>query len=259
MPASPTGRPATPASGTPASGTPASGTAAKAPAGSNGGSVAGRGSAGSPRHQLPPELAMEPVRWWHLARLAELEVELFGPDAWSHETWWGELARPDRHYLVLAPDPSDRCPSGQVDGGQVDGGQVDGGQVDGGQVDGGQVDGGQVDGGQVASSGRDQPRDRVVAGYGGIAVQGGEADLMTLAVVPEHRGTGLGRTLLDALLHAAHERGARRMTLEVRADNASARRLYERAGFERLGIRRGYYRGQDGSPVDALMLRRALP
>nr|WP_205709111.1 ribosomal protein S18-alanine N-acetyltransferase [Kineococcus siccus] len=43
---------------------------------------------------------MRPLRWWDLAAVHALEHELFGPTAWSLETFWGELAQPNRRYVV---------------------------------------------------------------------------------------------------------------------------------------------------------------
>lgn len=56
-----------------------------------------------------------------------------------------------------------------------------------------------------------------------------------LAVLPEHRGRGIGRALLRAVEAAARERGCARLTLEVLANNEQARRLYERAGLAQAG------------------------
>ncbi|HTR16815.1 MAG TPA: GNAT family N-acetyltransferase [Acetobacteraceae bacterium] len=81
-----------------------------------------------------------------------------------------------------------------------------------------------------------------------------EAEILTLAVVPSARRRGLGRALLAAALARARERGATAIFLEVAAGNAAARMLYTTAGFEPVGLRRGYY--ADGA--DALVLRRAL-
>jgi GNAT superfamily N-acetyltransferase len=53
-----------------------------------------------------------------------------------------------------------------------------------------------------------------------------------LAVVPEHRGRGVGRALLEAAAEAARRRGCVKLTLEVQEGNARARRLYAAAGFE---------------------------
>lgn len=55
---------------------------------------------------VPPRLA--PLRWWHLEQCAALDRILFGPDVWSAETFWAELAAPGRWYVAaLAGDPPD--------------------------------------------------------------------------------------------------------------------------------------------------------
>jgi ribosomal protein S18 acetylase RimI-like enzyme len=56
-------------------------------------------------------------------------------------------------------------------------------------------------------------------------------NLHDLAVLPAARGAGVGRALLDAVGARAKELGCCKVTLEVREDNATARRLYARAGF----------------------------
>lgn len=86
----------------------------------------------------------------------------------------------------------------------------------------------------------------------------GEAELLTLAVAPEARRLGLGRKLVARFLYQAQLRGAERAFLEVGADNGPALALYESAGFSLAGARRGYYRAEDGSPADALVLARDL-
>jgi len=80
----------------------------------------------------------------------------------------------------------------------------------------------------------------------------GTAEVLNLAVVPEHRGRGLGGVLLDAGLAAVRARGGAEVFLEVRASNAVAQALYARRGFKLEGRRRGYYRRPD---EDALVLR----
>lgn len=98
-------------------------------------------------------------------------------------------------------------------------------------------------------------RDGALVGYAGLVVVAHQADVQTLAVAPAEQGRGLGRRLLDALLDEARRRDAHDVLLEVRAENAAAQALYARAGFERVGVRRGYY--QPGG-TDALVLRRRL-
>lgn len=73
----------------------------------------------------------------------------------------------------------------------------------------------------------------------------GEAELMTLLVVPGRRRRGLGRGLLAAFEAAARERGAGHAFLEVSVRNEAARALYAAAGWRTLGRRVGYYEGVD--------------
>jgi ribosomal-protein-alanine N-acetyltransferase len=93
-----------------------------------------------------------------------------------------------------------------------------------------------------------------VEGFILIRIAGGEAEVLTLAVTPERRRQGLGRSLLTAAQTLARSRGIEALFLEVAADNAAAVALYKGAGFEQVGRRRGYYAGPDGA-VDALVLR----
>lgn len=81
-----------------------------------------------------------------------------------------------------------------------------------------------------------------------------ESELLTLAVDPEDRRRGHARHCLTELIAAAAGRGARRMHLEVAADNAAALGLYEALGFEVTGRRKGYYTGGPSGPVDALSM-----
>ena len=86
-----------------------------------------------------------------------------------------------------------------------------------------------------------------------------EAELLTLAVAPGARRQGLGAALVADFLHDAQALGATRIFLEVAADNAPARALYQGAGFEQAGIRRGYYAATQRQPaIDALTLCKAL-
>jgi ribosomal-protein-alanine N-acetyltransferase len=86
----------------------------------------------------------------------------------------------------------------------------------------------------------------------------GEAEILTVAVLPVRRGCGLGAALVEAAAGLARTAGADAMFLEVAIDNTAALKLYERAGFAAAGRRPGYYRRSDGEAVDALVLRRDL-
>jgi ribosomal-protein-alanine N-acetyltransferase len=83
----------------------------------------------------------------------------------------------------------------------------------------------------------------------------GEAEVLTLAVSPRLRRSGIGRGLLDKAITHARQEGATALFLEVSVANTPALALYESAGFTTIGQRRGYY--TDGT--DALVMRLNLP
>jgi ribosomal-protein-alanine N-acetyltransferase len=92
-----------------------------------------------------------------------------------------------------------------------------------------------------------------VAGFCAFWLVFDEIHINNLALRPACRGHGIGTALLTRVFTEARALGARRATLEVRASNEGARRLYERFGFYVAGTRRNYY----SNPVeDALILWR---
>ncbi|OEV11976.1 ribosomal protein S18-alanine N-acetyltransferase [Streptomyces nanshensis] len=169
------------------------------------------------------------MRWWDIEHVLGLERVLFPEDAWSAGLFWSELAHArgpgaTRRYLVAeAAGPDAAAPAPAADPAVRPANAPDfGGGWDG------------------------------LVGYGGLAAVGGTGDIQTIGVLPARRGTGLGSRLLGELLAAAVEFGCHEVMLEVRVDNAPAQRLYERFGFTKIGLRRGYY--QPGN-VDALVMR----
>jgi len=86
----------------------------------------------------------------------------------------------------------------------------------------------------------------------------GEAEILTLAVDPTHRRSGVARALVEAAAATAVTAGAEAMFLEVAADNQAAIGLYRSTGFEQVGSRKDYYARPGAAPIDALVLRRAL-
>lgn len=87
-----------------------------------------------------------------------------------------------------------------------------------------------------------------LAGYVGSQTVLDETDMMNIAVHPDFRRRGLAQELITALIAALRERGSRCLTLEVRASNAPAKGLYEKMGFQQVGLRKNYYRNprEDG-------------
>jgi len=101
--------------------------------------------------------------------------------------------------------------------------------------------------------------DRTMAGFLFDLIQGEEAEILTLGVHPDERRCGIARLLLEELGARATAAGAVKLLLEVAADNEAALALYRACGFRAVGRRPGYYRYGPGAPVDAWLLRRALP
>ena len=83
--------------------------------------------------------------------------------------------------------------------------------------------------------------DAAVAGFVGLWHVMDEGHICTLAVDPIHRGRGLGEVLVLAALDAAIGVGSDAVHLEYRVSNEPAARLYAKLGFERVGLRAGYY------------------
>ncbi len=95
-------------------------------------------------------------------------------------------------------------------------------------------------------------------GYALGRVIADEAEVLSLATAPAARRQGVARAHLNALEGAARDLGARRIFLEVSADNHAAIALYQAAGYGESGRRRGYYRPEDGPAQDALILSKPL-
>lgn len=174
----------------------------------------------------PENAVLREMRWWDIEPVLQVERELFPEDAWSRGMFWSELAHArgpaaTRRYVVA--EEGDRLVG--YAGLTAAGAQPDGDGVSGGD--------GAPDGGAA-----------------------GVADVQTIAVTRDHWGTGLGSRLLTELLRAATAFECAEVFLECRIDNVRAQKLYERFGFETIGVRKGYY--QPGN-VDALVMRLTDP
>ncbi len=99
---------------------------------------------------------------------------------------------------------------------------------------------------------------RKVVGFAVSRMAADEAEILSIAVDPSHRGRGLSRNLL--LTHLGHlaGRGVRTVFLEVEENNRPARRLYDGAGFAMAGRRERYYQQPGGQQLNAVLMRRDL-
>ncbi len=85
-----------------------------------------------------------------------------------------------------------------------------------------------------------------------------EMEVYNIAVAEKYRKKGLGKRLLRLALRAAAQNGVSRALLEVRESNAAAVALYASLGFQRVGVRRGYYpdTGEDAHVYACVLTRR---
>lgn len=95
---------------------------------------------------------------------------------------------------------------------------------------------------------------RRIAGFLMLRLTADEAELITVAVEKRFRGKGVGKALLAAALDDLRMTAARKLFLEVAADNQPALKLYRREGFAEVGRRDGYYARPDGKPATALVM-----
>ena len=99
--------------------------------------------------------------------------------------------------------------------------------------------------------------DGEIAGFILCRLIAGEAEVLTLAVATAARRQGVAAALLAAAVELTHA-SANSMFLEVAEDNRGAIGLYEKAGFEPVGRRAGYYARKGAPAADAIVMRRTL-
>ena len=92
-----------------------------------------------------------------------------------------------------------------------------------------------------------------VVGYVGSQTVIDATDMMNIAVHPDFRRQGIAQMLVEQLVDALKQRQSISLMLEVRASNTGAQALYEKMGFQQVGLRKNYYRNPK---EDALILRK---
>lgn len=97
--------------------------------------------------------------------------------------------------------------------------------------------------------------DRPIAAFCACWLVVDELHINTIAVDPACRGQGMATYLMQQVLAKTAAAGATRATLEVRASNVAARRLYEKLGFVVAAVRRQYYAAPE---EDGLILWRTV-
>ena len=88
--------------------------------------------------------------------------------------------------------------------------------------------------------------DDEIVGFAGIKVVLDEADLMNIVTKKSYRNIGIGKSLLNYIISHCKNLGLHSITLEVNENNSVAIHLYENLGFQKVGIRKNYYKNDNG-------------
>ena len=159
--------------------------------------------------------ALRPMTVADLAQIAEIEGESF-PSSWPSAAYKRELQRNNlaRYIVAVRRDAPPRARSGL----------------------------GRVVNGLKGMLGRaPEPAPEYVAGFIGVWFMVDETHIVTVAVRESERRGGVGELLLLAAFDLSREKGLPVLTLECRVSNVAAQALYEKYGFQRLGVRKRYY------------------
>lgn len=92
-----------------------------------------------------------------------------------------------------------------------------------------------------------------IVGYSIVSMAVGEAHIMNICVDPAIQKQGVGNKLLENMITLANKK-ADTIFLEVRPSNKAAMLLYEKRGFNEIGVRKGYYPSVNGIREDAVIL-----
>ena len=217
----------------------------------------------------PDGVTLEDMTEADLPVVARLEASLFGAEAWSQDLLAAELAAAsggDRRYVVArgplpVPGPTSwpgsppgPCP---VPGPASDPSQTGSAGTGGSRAlaPASPLAAGPKPGEREDARGAAGAESRIL-GYAGMWVGdgAGDADLLTIATIPQARRRKVASRLLTELMDTARRAGCRAVLLEVRASNTAAQSLYAVHGFTRIGLRRRYY----WAPQEDAVVMRAL-
>ncbi|WP_430591565.1 ribosomal protein S18-alanine N-acetyltransferase [Humidisolicoccus flavus] len=160
-----------------------------------------------------------------LDRIMAIETASFGDTAWTASMMRQELAS-EWNYYVLAIESTDGAASAVPN-----------------------------ESSEMPTTAAALDDSESLLGYAGLRAVEKDGDVQTIAVAEHARGRGLGRRLLRNLLEEAARRRVRSVFLDVRADNPSARALYESEGFIEIGVRPNYYASVG---VDAIVMKKVF-
>ena len=173
------------------------------------------------------DVALRRMRAPDIPQVIEIEREAFSPG------WVGTQFRRDlnsRHCRFLVA---------YLTGGNGDGQELE--QLAPGESSDASMWARMVRGVRSVFAGSEPSGEDAVAGYVGIWFQGDQAHITEIAVRESLRGQGIGELLLIGTVRTAYDQGLEEVTLEARVSNFIAQRLYDKYGFNEVGIRKNYY------------------
>ena len=107
--------------------------------------------------------------------------------------------------------------------------------------------------------GRDENTSGEYAGFVLIRSVAGEAEILSIAVAPEHQKTGIASSLLYQISELLRNERVKKIFLEVGQHNRVAQALYNKMGFTHVGDKKAYYKSGPGQPAsDALIMEKIL-
>jgi ribosomal-protein-alanine N-acetyltransferase len=168
---------------------------------------------------------VRPLRRDDIAQIDEIDREAY-PNWWPPSNYESELNNSLAHYLVLY-ETNGKTPNGRPDEWPISKASALGRILE-----------------WLLHPGKSDPlppSPPAIIGFTGFWIMAGEAHITTIAVRQSHRGRGAGELLLLSAIELASQLAVTVVTLEVRASNTAAQRLYEKYRFNRVGQRRAYY------------------
>lgn len=175
------------------------------------------------------DFAIRPIQAEDVAQLAEIEKEAF-PTSWPPTPFRRELGNKLARYLVAwSPSSKGIPPAEERVSREAEASLFQRVAESVRQLFG------------VAPEKVEEASQDFIAGYVGLWFVVDEAHIVSIAVRESLRRLGLGELLMMAAVELSMARRAQQVTLEARVSNYPAHALYEKYGFEKVGVRKRYY------------------
>ena len=93
-----------------------------------------------------------------------------------------------------------------------------------------------------------------IVGFAGILINLDVVEIMNIVVRKSYRCQGIGKKLLKKIIEISKETNLESINLEVNCNNIPAIKLYEKSGFQKIGIRKKYYNNIDDAIIMELKI-----